>query len=645
MRVCRGITNVLLGSVAAFSVSFAASPAIATDAWTPAGSMGEARSSHTATLLANGKVLVAGGDNQTTGVLATAELYDPATDAWTPTGAMGTARLIHAAALLANGKVLVAGGRDTNFLSPTRYATAELYDPVTGSWTPTGTMGSTRTLHTLTTLASGRALVVGGGGTTSCTLVPTELYDPSTGTWSNTGTISIARCSHTATLLANGKVLVAGGATTPTAEVYDPATGLWTTTRPMTAVRTQHAATLLPNGRVLVAGGVNSANPNGLASAEVYDPATNAWTAVGTMTSLRRSPNATLLSSGQVLVDGGWLFDTDYVFLASSELYDPLAGTWTATATSMSEGRGFNHTSTRLLDGRVLAAGGYDEGALANTDIYGPVATPTPTATATVTPTETSTPIPTATTTPTPTATATLTATATATQTDVPTPTATSTPVRTTTPTPPATPTPTRTAIATPTLTPTPADTPTPGSPCAPAPVDGCRVPRRSALAFAQKASGAASLSWDWRRGADTHRVDFGDPLHTTHYALCVYEEIGSASRLVTTMVVGPGETCGNRACWRETALGFLYKDAEELADGVKSIVLHSGTDGKAKILVRAAGPNVPLPSPTTETQFLDGNATVVVQLVRSDSDICWEARYAPPAAKNTAAAFKDGMP
>lgn len=595
-----------------------------TDTWTITGTLITPRSGHTGTLLASGKVLVVGGYDAGNAALAAAELYDPATGSWSPTGSMATARSIHDATLLPNGKVLVAGGRNGS-LSATYYSSAEVYDPVAGTWSATGSMSVARATHTLTLLTTGRVLVVGGPNNNgSCTVSSTELYDPNTGTWSATGTMSIARCNQTATLLPSGKVLVAGGASTATAELYDPATGVWTPTGGMGTVRAIHTATLLPNGQVLVAGGQNGLTH--LASAEVYDPTTNAWSSVADMSSPRLDASATLLPTGLVLVAGGHYFDngsSSYVHLATAELYDPSTTTWSPTA-SMNTARSFGPTTTLLPNGRVLAAGGRDSsGVPAFAELYGPAvpatATPTATATSTSTPTPTAAPTSTVTETPSDTPTPAATATATATLTEI--------------------------ATGTPAVTPTPEVTPTPGFTCATTPVGGCRVAGRSALTFAQKAGVSTSLAWRWWRGANTERADFGDPLHTTAYALCAYEETSATPTLAMTIVVPPGGTCVKGPCWRETGPGYAYKDPNKSNDGIKQILLRSGADGKAKIMIRGAGPDLPLPAPATATQFLDQDADVVVQLVNSESDICWEARYPAPAAKNTTTLFKDGIP
>jgi hypothetical protein len=204
----------------------------AMETWTETGSMGTARTEHTATLLANGKVLVAGGYNGA--FLNTAALFDPAANggegAWMMTGTMSSPRSDHTATLLPNGKVLVAGGRSDTF---SYLSSAELYDPATGSWSNTGSMGTTRAFHTATLLPSGKVLVAGGTNGRSV-LRSDELYDPAAnggaGAWTETDSLHNARSDHTATLLPSGKVMVAGGNRSrnvylSSAELYDPGLG------------------------------------------------------------------------------------------------------------------------------------------------------------------------------------------------------------------------------------------------------------------------------------------------------------------------------------------------------------------------------------------------------------------------------------
>ena len=332
------------------------------------GSLTTARSGHTATLLLDGRVLVAGGSP---GFLASAELYDPASGTWTPTGNLTKGRVVHTATLLPNGQVLVAGGYDGTF----SMSSAELYDPASGTWTPTGNLVTERESHTATLLPSGQVHIAGGIAAGTDYIVgihaSTELYDPVSGTWTATGSLATGRTGHTAILLSNGQELVAGGFNETSgyltsAELYDPQSGTWTATGDLATERKNHTATLLPNGQVLVVGGTTSGY---LASAELYDPASGAWTAAASLTTARDSHTATLLPDGQVLVAGGYSCPDGT--LASAELYDPTSGAWTAAGNLATARR--DHTATLLPNGQVLVAGGYGaSGYLASAELYDP---------------------------------------------------------------------------------------------------------------------------------------------------------------------------------------------------------------------------------------------------------------------------------
>ena len=227
--------------------------------WTFTGNGGGHGENHTATLLPSGKVLVAGGHFPSDGYFPAqytngASVYDPASGTWSVTGNLAAKRAGHTATLLPNGKVLVAGGAND---SGSSLATAELYDPATGTWTPTGNLNEPRSYHTATLLRSGKVLIAGGSGPKQTA----ELYDPSTGAWTTTGSLTDARGLHTATLLASNKVLVTGGqnasGSIATAELYDPTTGKWTATGNLNQPRSRHTASLLPNNQVLIAGGAS----------------------------------------------------------------------------------------------------------------------------------------------------------------------------------------------------------------------------------------------------------------------------------------------------------------------------------------------------------------------------------------------------
>ena len=332
------------------SLTFAQTPA---PGWSYTGDLNIARSDFTATLLPNGKVLVVGGYTpvpQT--ILNSAELYDPSTGTWSFTGSLNAPRLAHSATLLQNGKVLVAGGVYNisppvgNFFAET----TELYDPVTGAWSPTGNLNVVRLGHTATLLSNGKILIAGGGRS--------EIYDPATGKWSFTGNLTETRVLHTATLLQDGKVLAAGGCGDPecfsilgSAELYDPSTGAWSVTGGLNTPRDLHTATLLPNGNVLAAGGDDRSVLNG---AELYNPATGRWSYTGSLNSGRVGHTATLLPNGQVLVAAGIGGDNAHG-TNSAELYDLATGKWNTTA-SLNTYRYF-HTATLLTNGRVLVVG------------------------------------------------------------------------------------------------------------------------------------------------------------------------------------------------------------------------------------------------------------------------------------------------
>jgi Kelch motif. len=339
----------------------------ATGTWTATNSMNTVRGNHTATLLPNGQVLVAGGwngDISNIG-LASAELYDPGTGTWTTTNAMNTARQNHTATVLPNGQVLVAGGAGSSGTTNS----AELFDPSIGTWATTGSLTNGRMVHTANLLPNGKVLIT--GGSKGSTLSSTELYDLVSGKWTTNVAMNISHQSHTATLLADGKLLIAGGigpsGVTNRVEVYDSANGTWTNTGAMTTGRFHHSATLLPNGKVLVAGGANSSDY--FSSAELYDTATGTNTLTSEMITARFWHTATLLANGKVLVAGG--DHGSLLGLSSAELYDPLAGSWTNTGV-LNIAR-YVHTATLLLNGKVLVAGGVgSNGYLSSAELYDP---------------------------------------------------------------------------------------------------------------------------------------------------------------------------------------------------------------------------------------------------------------------------------
>ena len=343
------------------------------------------RGEHSATLLADGRVLViqdcelTGGPADPGGPSETAaEVYDPATGLFSPTGSLSVGRAGYSATLLPDGRVLVAGGGDCATATDNgTWASAEIYDPATGEFTATRPMTAPRQGHTATLLQDGRVLITGGftgpqpGAAQAITLASiqladtcqstfldsAEIFDPATGTFTPTRSMGTLRGGHTATMLNDGRVLLLGGACgvgRQPPQIYDPGTGRFTTTGSMLVSRSPFTATRLPDGRVLVVGGGAF---SGDRSAEIYDPQSGTFHRAGSMVESRDAQTATLLPDGRVFIAGGSAWDgSGWQPLSSTELYDPASRTF-VPAGSMGTPRS-GHTATLLNDGRVFITGG-----------------------------------------------------------------------------------------------------------------------------------------------------------------------------------------------------------------------------------------------------------------------------------------------
>jgi hypothetical protein len=365
--VCQGQTAVMLAqSSGVFSAT---------------GYMITPRSDHSATLLPNGKVLLVGGDR---GPLPIAELYDPSTGLFTVTGTPITNRRLHATVLLPNGRVLIVGGTDDGSAEvydpasesfslvdsivrgsysffPWTIATllndggvlivrgtappystrnAGVYDPATGTFTPTGEPVWDHLAPASTLLADGRFLIVEGRDF-ACETIPTpglgpypcggtEIYDPAAGTFSATGAVSGDpwRGGPTSTLLANGQVLVAfgdgGNSYLNDAQLYNPLAGAFTTIQALKFERISPTSTLLPDGVVLLAGGNRDAANESAFGAELYDPSTGSDTATADMIAYRLESAATLLLDGSVLITGGDLTGSAEIFHPAIPILAPV---------------------------------------------------------------------------------------------------------------------------------------------------------------------------------------------------------------------------------------------------------------------------------------------------------------------------------
>ena len=360
--------------------------------FTPTADMNSRRFSHTAALLTDGRVLIAGGTmiegmgpNIGLGIslktLGSAELYDAVTGTFTLTGNMTMPRGGHTATVLPDGKVLIAGGGPWGPTDGVAYssASAEIYDPSAETFTATADMTEARTFHTATLLNSGLVLIAGGlqrpvGSPASAfrILASAELYDPATRVFTPTGAMT-KESADTATLLPNGKVLVTRGfGTNLYADVYDPSTGTFVSEAGL-GYHAGPTATLLLNGKVLVAGGDVGDGDGPSVVAELFDPTSATFSTSGRLFTGREQHSATLLPDGTVLLTGGHIVPD---IALTAEIYDPVKGT--SSLTGPLPGDRELHTATLLNDGRVLIAGGDDERywipetILSSTELYTP---------------------------------------------------------------------------------------------------------------------------------------------------------------------------------------------------------------------------------------------------------------------------------
>lgn len=358
--------------------------------WFPAASMGEPRAGHTANLLPDGDVLVAGGYNGFTedvgGThtnLSVAELFDPSNDRWGEAPPMLVARSFQTSTSLKEGRVLVVGGWESPG-SPE--ASAEIYSPETNNWTAVPAPTELHEAYAATLLPSGWVFLTGtfGPGSYEAKL-GAALYDPVANSWEPAARPKHPRAYPTISLLANGDVLVAGGWTREarfpeptrytvqrTVEEYNPNTNAWTELAPMTHPRAYETATLMPNGGVLMTGGIDELQIGGalfsaVSNTEMYDPETNTWTARAPMSLARARHSATLLPDGDVLVAGGGDCGHEYCLgggrgpandccaASSAEVFDPATDAWSFTGPQTT---GIEHTATLLPDGDVFVTGG-----------------------------------------------------------------------------------------------------------------------------------------------------------------------------------------------------------------------------------------------------------------------------------------------
>lgn len=312
--------------------------------WRSVGPMTTERTQHTSTLLNDGRVLITGGlkgSGQTSTFLNSAEVFDPLTNTFSSVGNLNISRAFHAATLLNDGRVLITGGSSdgNNFLN-----TAEIFNPSTNTFTLISNMNEARFFHTANLLDSGKVLIA--GGVNGQPVKSTEIFDPSTNTFSPGSDMIEKRSHHASAKLNDGRVLLVNGlqadSLTPV-EIYDPAANSFTSAT-SSVEQLGLSVNTLPNGKVLIEGSKLFNQPQGLA-AEIFDPVNNAFVEIGPMLILGTARDSSvLLNSGEVLFVGENI---------KAQLFNLQTNTFKLTG-DLNIPSSLQHQLTLLQDGRAL---------------------------------------------------------------------------------------------------------------------------------------------------------------------------------------------------------------------------------------------------------------------------------------------------
>jgi len=367
--VVTGVTNgvalsctvVATNAVGNSTPSAPSNAVVGVGSWRAAGSMANARATHTVTLLADGRVLVAGGSDSFGAYPAAAEIYAPATNSWLTTGSLNTPRGEHTATLMNDGRVLIAGGRSSTGVVQ---SSTEIFDPATSLWTVGPAMRFARVGHNATLLNNGRVLIAGLYNVA-------DLYNPATNTMSAGGSDPVARFEALLVTMADGRVLMAGGSMGATvwssASLYDPATNTWAAASNMGVARRIASAVRLSNGSAfVVAGAASAGGTTQIAQTNIYNISTNLWTpAANVPVPVNSEATLSVVPNGSVLRVGGRDGST---FMNITLAYDASTNAW-AQSSNLITARN-QHGAVVFSNGQILVVGGSNNaGTLASAEI------------------------------------------------------------------------------------------------------------------------------------------------------------------------------------------------------------------------------------------------------------------------------------
>jgi len=340
---------------------------------TAADDMHTPRYNHTATLLGNGMILVAGGTSNGELSLDSCEIFDPDTGTWSITGDLSRSRMRHGASSLPSGSVLISGGymgvagahpsllEHFSASSARSLASCEIFDPSQGDFRNTSPMSVGRFWHASVALPDGRVMAIGGLNVSDGALSSCEVFDPQSGSWKTAASMNTPRARFSTTVLDDGRILVSGGhdgmdkSPMKGCELYEPEQNRWIAASDMIRPRGYSAAVRMEDGRVMVSGGFSGEGTPDWDDAEIYDPPKDSWELTSKMSFPRHNHEMFIIPGGEVMVAGGSNCQSGMCH-SGLEYYDPESDTW-HESNLVVLGRKWT-TSVVLANGSAVISGG-----------------------------------------------------------------------------------------------------------------------------------------------------------------------------------------------------------------------------------------------------------------------------------------------